>query len=118
MIIAVDFDGTLCQSQYPYIGEPMLGAVDSMKKLHAQGHYLIIWTCRTGQHLIDAINWLQEQGIPYNHVNDHCPENVAKYGGNAGKKVYADVYIDDKNLGGFPGWYYTVKKIAEMTAKD
>lgn len=104
MIIAVDFDGTLCKSQYPAIGDVMPGAWDVMHELHEAGHYLIIWTCRTGQRLADAVNWLLEMDIPFNRINDHCPDNVAKYG-DGGPKVYADLYIDDKNLGGFPGWY-------------
>lgn len=103
MIIAVDFDGTLCRNAYPAIGAPQPGAVKAMQELRDNGHYLIIWTCRTGEHLLEAVNWLAENQIPYHRINDHCPENVAKYG-DCGKKVYADVYIDDRNLGGFVGW--------------
>lgn len=110
MIIAVDFDGTLCRDAYPSIGEPMLGAVESMQRLKAEGHYLIIWTCRTGDLLKDAINWLLEHQIPFDRVNDHCPDNVAKYG-EGGLKVYADLYIDDKNLGGFCGWWDAMEMI-------
>lgn len=105
MIIAVDFDGTLAENKYPEIGKPMQGAVESMKRLYNDGHYLIIWTCRTGELLKDAINWLLAEGIPFHRVNDHNPENLAEYGGDGGLKIYADVYIDDKNLGGFVGWY-------------
>lgn len=104
MIIAVDFDGTLCTDCYPELGAPAVGAVSVMQELHEAGHYLIIWTCRTGELLKDAINWLLEHGIPFDRVNDHNPENVAQYG-EGGNKVYADVYIDDRNLGGFPGWF-------------
>lgn len=108
MIIAVDFDGTLCQDKYPAIGNPMVGAVESMKRLWEEGHYLIIHTCRTSERLKDAINWLLEYNIPFHRVNDHCPTNVALYG-EGGAKIYADVYIDDKNLGGFPGWFDTMQ---------
>lgn len=104
MIIAVDFDGTLCDSRYPQIGNPLPGAVECMKRLHEDGHYLIIWTCRTDKHLKDAINWLLEQGIPFDRVNDHNPDNLRLYG-EGDLKVFADVYIDDQNLGGFPGWW-------------
>lgn len=104
MIIAVDFDGTLCQSKYPELGAPMTGAVESMQRLAGEGHYLIIHSCRTGERLKDAINWLLEHRIPFHRVNDHCPANLALYG-DGGQKIYADVYIDDKNLGGFPGWW-------------
>lgn len=104
MIIAVDFDGTLCTDKYPSLGEPAVGAVKAMQELHKAGHYLIIWTCRTGERLKDAVNWLLANGIPFDRINDHNPENVAKYG-EAGNKVYADIYIDDRNLGGFVGWF-------------
>lgn len=113
MIIAVDFDGTLCCDAYPSIGVPMTGAVQGMQDLKAMGCYIIIWTCRSGKLLLDAINWLKEQGIPFDRVNDHCPENVKKYG-EGGMKVYADVYIDDRNIGGFVGWATAVKQVQDL----
>lgn len=111
MIIAVDFDGTLCEDKYPEIGAPMVGAVDVMRKLHEAGHYLILWTCRTGEELKHAVNWCLAQGIPLNRINDHCPENVAKYG-EGGLKVYADRYIDDK--AGFSSWFDEEERLREL----
>ena len=103
MIIAVDFDGTISRGKYPAIDGAQSDAVEVLTQLHEAGHYIIIWTCRCGQPLLDAINWLLENKIPFDRVNDHNPDNVRKYG-EGGNKVYAHVYIDDKNLGGFPGW--------------
>lgn len=117
MIIAVDFDGTLCEDQYPHIGKPMEGAVKAMADLSRQGHYLIVWTCRTGERLKDAVNWLREHHIPFSRINDHCPDNVAKYG-DGGLKVYADVYIDDRNLGGFPGWAVAMDEIKKAQSSQ
>lgn len=117
MIIAVDFDGTLCRDAYPSIGEPMPGAIKGMQDLKAQGHYLIIWTCRTGDRLRDAVNWLLEQGIPFDRVNDHSAANIALYGAG-GNKVYADVYIDDKALGGFPGWFVAMDQLKDMSPQQ
>lgn len=116
MIIAVDFDGTIARSNYPVIlGEqPYAGEV--LRQLHADGHYIIIWTCRCGVPLLEAINWLLERGIPFDRVNDHNPENVAKYG-EGGNKVYAHVYIDDKNVGGFPGWRECLETIRSQEAE-
>lgn len=116
MIIAVDFDGTIARSNYPVIlGEqPYAGEV--LRKLHEQGHYIIIWTCRCGTQLLDAINWMLEHKIPFNRINDHNPENVAKYG-EGGNKVYAHCYIDDKNIGGFPGWRACLAEIEHMDAE-
>ena len=58
MIIAVDFDGTLTMDRYPEIGSPKPYAVETMKRLKADGHYIILWTCRRGDRLEAAINWL------------------------------------------------------------
>lgn len=117
MIIAVDFDGTLFRDAFPAVGEVIPGAVDAMRALHRAGHYIIIWTCRHGDRLLDAINALTAHGIPFDRVNDHNPANAAKYGGESGKKVYADVYIDDRNLGGFPGWAAAMRMIADKEAE-
>lgn len=114
MIIAVDFDGTIVRSNFPAIVGEQPYAGEVLRALHAQGHKIIIWTCRTGDQLLEAINWLLEHDIPFTRVNDHDPENVEKYGGEAGKKIYAHCYIDDKNIGGFPGWRQCQEMIQQM----
>lgn len=103
MIIAIDFDGTICRSDFPIIKGSVPYAKDCINKLHDDGHYIIIWTCRTGQDLLDAINWMLAQGIKFDAVNEQNPDNVAQYGSNS-RKIYAHCYVDDKNVGGFPGW--------------
>lgn len=103
MIIAVDFDGTLHTGTYPNIGDIRPGAAEYMKKLKDDGHYLVLWTCRESEFLIDAINWMLEKGIPFDRVNDHEPKNKAEFGGTT-RKIYADLYIDDKQVGGLPNW--------------
>ena len=111
MIIAVDFDGTLHTGVWPGIGVPQPYAIDTMNRLNDDGHYLIIWTCRTGDRLTEAINWLLEHNIPFHRVNDHHPEGKRIYGGDA-RKVHAQLYIDDRQLGGLPMWdeiYETIK---------
>lgn len=77
MIIAVDFDGTLSMGPYPEIGNPKPYAVEMMNKLKDDGHYIILWTCRRGERLEDALNWLLEQGIPFDRINAHEPQNLA-----------------------------------------
>lgn len=114
MIIAIDFDGTICRSShFPAIDGEMPDAVSVIRQLKAEGHYIIIWTCRTGDNLIAAVNWLVGHKIPFDRVNDHNPDNAALYGGS-GRKIYAHCYIDDKNLGGFPGWKSAYETITEM----
>ncbi|MBR8705869.1 hypothetical protein ABLT32_06130 [Bacteroides pyogenes] len=113
MIIAVDFDGTISRGEYPAIAGEQPYAGEVLRRLHEQGHYIIIWTCRTGERLLEAVNWLLERRIPFDRVNEHNPENIAQYG-PGGRKVYAHCYIDDKNIGGFPGWIACQKEIERM----
>ena len=113
MIIAIDFDGTICQNEYPEIGDPMPLAIESIKKLKERGHNLILWTCRQGELLDDAVKWCKEHGISFDLVNEHEPNNLKAFGGVAGNKVFANIYIDDRNLGGFPGWERTMEFIKE-----
>lgn len=76
MIIAVDFDGTISRGKYPAIDGEQPYAGESLRKLHSQGHKIIIWTCRTGDRLLEAINWLLEHQIPFSRINDHDPDNL------------------------------------------
>lgn len=103
MIIAIDFDGVLARTNYPVILGCMPYVREAMEQLHKEGHYLIVNTCREGAALVVAVNWLLEQGIPFDRVNDNAPDNILEYSNNS-RKLYADQYIDDRNLGGFPGW--------------
>lgn len=103
MIIAIDFDGTLHDGEWPNIGQPAWCAADVMRKLKADGHYLIIWTCREGKQLAEAVNWLLEQDMPFDRVNDNEPSSTAFFGNNS-RKVNADLYVDDKQVGGLPPW--------------
>lgn len=93
--IAVDFDGTLCENKWPEIGEPNHEVINYVKEQRVQGAKIILWTCRDGQHLENAVNWCTEQGLIFDAVNDNIPEAIEQYGGNV-RKVSADEYIDDK----------------------
>ena len=103
MIIAIDFDGTVHTGVYPHLGLPIIGAQRVIQSLHGRGHYIIVNTCRDGQNLVDAINFMLEHDIPFSRVNDNHPDNVSRYGSNA-RKIFADVYIDDRQVGGLPSW--------------
>jgi len=103
MIIAVDFDGTLHTGKWPSLGAPAPYAVETMQKFREDKHYLIVWTCREGQQLTEAINWLLEHKIPFDRINDNNPENTRRYGSNS-RKIYAHLYVEDKQVGGLPMW--------------
>lgn len=115
MIIAIDFDGTLVRSDYPHIHGLQPYAKEVMHRLKDEGHYLILWTCRKGEELMQAINYLLGQGIPFDRINDHHPGNLQSYGGQGGKKIYADLYVDDRVPGGFVGWQAVERYVDSLT---
>lgn len=94
-IIAVDFDGTLCTDRYPEIGIANFHLIHLLKELHKEGRKLILWTCRSGKHLEEALHWCEGFQLEFDAVNDNLPEIVEVYGNNS-RKIFADVYIDDK----------------------
>jgi hypothetical protein len=113
MIIAIDFDGTISRGPYPAINGLQPLAANTINALALQGHFIIINTCRNGDLLAEAVNFLRASGIHFDLVNENNPESIAEYGGNT-RKIFAHVYIDDRNLGGFPGWPQAYKMIYMM----
>lgn len=101
-IIAVDFDGTIVENKYPGIGEPMLFAFETLKKLQETGHILILWTYRSGKSLEEAVNFCKENGIEFYAINRSYPEE--EFSEEISRKIQADIFIDDRNIGGFYGW--------------
>lgn len=116
MIIAIDFDGTMHTGKWPEIGSPVPYLADMMQKLAADGHKLIIWTCREGQPQTDMVNWLLAHDIPFHSVNDHIPGSWEMYG-NKSRKVYAHVYIDDAQVGDLPMWPDIYRYVSEKELK-
>ena len=100
--IAVDFDGTIVEHDYPKIGKERLFAFRTLKELEKQGASLILWTFRTGKELEEAVEYCRNNGIEFYAINRNYPEEVIDE--TVSRKIDADIYIDDKNLGGFPGW--------------
>ncbi len=94
-IIAVAFDGTLCYSNWPELGEPNIRLIEYLKKWKRQGNKLILWTCRAGEALDLAVSWCTEMDLEFDAINDNLPEIVEKYGNNS-RKITCDYYIDDR----------------------
>ena len=111
MKIAVDFDGTIVNHEYPQIGKRKLFAFETLKALQKQGHNLILWTYRAGKELEDAVEFCKENGVEFYAVNSSYPAEVMD--SSISRKIYADIYIDDRNIGGFPGWALIWKVINE-----
>ncbi len=101
-IIAVDFDGTIVEHAYPKIGKEMLFAFATLKALQAKGHKLILWTIRTGHLLDEAVEFCRQNGVEFYAVNKNFPDE--EWTPDSPRKLNADIFIDDRNLGGFPGW--------------
>lgn len=101
--IAVDFDGTIVDHEYPEIGKEKLFAFQTLRELEKKGALLILWTFRTGEKLEEAVRFCRSNGVEFYAVNKNYPEEVFDEA-TVSRKVNADIYIDDKNIGGFPGW--------------
>ncbi len=97
MIIAVDFDGTLCFDEWPSIGAPNYALIRFLKERKLKGDKLILWTCRSGKELEEAVGWCGSKGLFFDAVNDNVPEMIEKYGGNS-RKITCDYYIDDRAM--------------------
>lgn len=106
-ILCIDFDGTIVERAYPEIGELKPYAKEAINML-SKDYHIIIWTCRTSQKLYedfpctiyDAAKFLRVNEIHFDTIN----HNIYTLPFQPYPKVYADVYIDDRNLGGIPPW--------------
>lgn len=96
-IIAVDFDGTLCENKWPLIGEPNWDLITYLFAEQRKGAKIILWTCRSGKELLDAIYWCKGHcGLLFDAVNENLPEIIKDFGKDT-RKIFADEYIDDKS---------------------
>ena len=95
--IAVDFDGTLCFSRWPEVGQPNTELINFLKVWRNKGNKLILWTCRTGQALEVAVKWCEGHGLYFDAINDNLQEYIELYGDNS-RKICCDFYIDDKGV--------------------
>lgn len=112
-ILAIDFDGTVADHAYPLIGNEISNAFETLRGFIEAGDRLILWTCREGKTLRDAIAFCNDHGVYFeqhnNNVRDHDYANS--------RKIYADLYIDDRMVGGFPGWDVVKKEVDTLREK-
>jgi len=117
MKIAVDFDGTIVENDYPRIGKTMLFAFETLKALQNNEHQLILWTYREGKTLKKAVDFCKAQGIVFYAVNHSYPgeeQEFKHFYDKISRKIDADIFIDDRNIGGFMGW----SKVWQMIHPD
>lgn len=96
-VIAVDFDGTLCENKYPEIGDPNKEMIDYLKKRQQDGAKLVLWTCRVDELLDNAVRWSRNRGLIFDAVNENLPEIIAEFGTDT-RKIFANEYVDDRNM--------------------
>jgi len=103
MVIAVDFDGTIVTHEYPNIGKEIPFAIDTLKRLQqSPDNLLVLWTVREGIELKEAVEFCRKRGLEFYAVNKNYPEESAEH--PEPRKLKADLFIDDRNLGGLPDW--------------
>ena len=103
LTIAVDFDGTIVEHAYPKIGREIPFAISTLRKLQDEdGCRIVLWTVRSGPLLDEAVAFCRQRGLEFYAVNAEFPEEDRLDDGR--RKIAADVYIDDRNLGGLPDW--------------
>lgn len=109
-IAAIDFDGTIKPAaegnSYPS-PEPECYAV--LCDLKSSGWKLVLWTCRAGRNLKAATNYLEKHGLL--ELFDAVNENIHPMRYKTSQKIVATVYIDDRVIGGFPGWEAVRKEL-------
>lgn len=102
--IAVDIDGTLLVGdyKYPQLGKPNTLLIDSLNKFREYGGIVVIWTLREkssplGDILTPALEFLKENGLTWDYVNENIPCEIRKYNDDP-RKVATTYYIDDRNI--------------------
>ncbi len=110
--LAIDFDGTIVEDAYPSIGKPKIFAFETLKKLQSEGYRLILWTYRHGKSLEEAVEFCRKNGVEFYAVNSSFEGEIFDDESQS-RKIDADLFIDDRNLGGFPGWGEIYKIITE-----
>lgn len=113
LVIAVDFDGTIVKEKYPGIGEPIENAFEILTRLHNDGHRLLLWTYRHGEKLEEAIDYCKKNGIEFYAANRNFPEEEVDE--TVPRKLLADIYIDDRSVGGLLDWISIYEYISGKT---
>lgn len=109
-IVAVDFDGTLSlDSSYPHIGRFNTDLFGALIKLKNIGYSIVLWTCREGKELNEAVEWCKMNGLEFDAINENPPEVPFK-----SRKVVADMYIDDRAYKPTTAFYKFVDGVVSM----
>lgn len=125
MIIAVDFDGTLCENRWPGVGAPNKKLIEKLISMRLDGHKVILWTMRTHKPygddhrdlLQEAVAYCEDYGLVFDGVNEPDSENAETFG-NDSRKLYADIYIDDHNANALFAREYLIPFTKNLAAQS
>ena len=109
-VVAVDFDGTITKdNKFPEnIGVVRDGCKEAIEYIR-QNNKVVVWTCRCGKYLDEAVEFLKANEIEVDGINtDIYPATD--------RKIMADVYIDDKNIFCNEIDWYEIKRWFEENA--
>lgn len=93
--VAFDFDGTIVNDAFPEIGTLKEFAKETINKFKEMGGRVLIHTCRANEHEQMVREFLDNNGVVYDTINENHHEMQAMYK-NDPRKLGADLYIDDK----------------------
>lgn len=117
MVIAVDFDGTIVEHKYPGIGKEIPFAIETLKKLQQERHRIILWSVREGKLLQDAVDFCRARGLEFYAINSNYAEETPECD-HYSRKLKADLFIDDRNLGGLPEWGIIYRMVHEQLSYE
>ena len=117
LTLAIDFDNTIAKTDYPHIKKIKRNAVKYINKLYDKGCLIIINTCRANGEKDIMCKFLTNVGLKYHYINENDPVRIRHYRTDT-RKISADIYIDDKNLGGIPSWKWIYKLIKDKYLND
>lgn len=109
MVIAVDFDGTLCESKWPNLGEANKKLINHLIMMRRHGHKVILntnrehydftdWKGNKRDLLQEALDFCEDNGLLFDAVNENLPEIIEAFGHDS-RKISANIIIDDKCAG-------------------
>jgi len=97
IMIAVDFDGTLYDDDPKHFGVPRMEVINRLIELQKKGTRLVLWTCRGGSKLTEAVEWCKQYGLIFDAINEDLPEvKIKNY--DKSSKLMVHLYLDDKAI--------------------
>ena len=114
--LCIDFDGTIVENAYPLVGKLKPNVVEVITKLYNEGYIILISTCRAGIYEADCYHCLKDNNIPYHYINSNLPQDIEFFKQDC-RKISADIYIDDRQLGGIPDDWNKIYELIKSQIK-